>query len=150
MSFLEAAKNYGYRLSDWAVGRVSRYGVAFGLMAGSALLFTVSFGVATAAAFHFLEQRYDVWTAYAVVGGAFLAGALILFFAGLTMVRRDGPRAPRPPPARVLLRQMASCAVSGGLSSCRNDLSSDRTSLILAGGAAALLLGWVVVSKRSG
>ena len=142
---LSTVRSYANRLRQWAVHGLLLYAVAAGLCVVGALFFAAGVGVATAAGFHFLELRYDIWTAYAVVGGTFFGLALLLSFVAFAIFKKRASPIPRPPSAGVLLRQSLPLAAKFTGPDLGNGRLDNR-SRMLAAGAAALLVAWIVVS----
>ncbi|NEU99739.1 phage holin family protein, partial [Bradyrhizobium sp. UFLA 03-164] len=87
-------RSYLGDLRRWIGHLVTGYAVACGFMLVGAISLLIAIGIGVSAAFHALEARYDVWIAYAVVGGAFLVLGLAGLVAGRVMLARPGPEIP--------------------------------------------------------
>ena len=152
-SFTGLIRRYLQKVSAWIKFRIGRYGLAFGLLAVGILLVAAALGVGTAAAFHFIELRYDIWTAYAVVGGGFAGFAAVALIAGWIVLKAKPPAMPAPPSLSRLVRHaVAPVALRLASTADRQQASPvvDQTKGLLAAGAAALLVvGWIAVRQRT-
>lgn len=142
--FLQA---YGAELRGWASGIAVRYVVAVALCIGGTASLISGTAVGIAALFRWLELQYGPTVAYAVIGGGLVLLGLIGFLVGIILFKGALPPAPRPQRhAGKLGRSLAKRAMLMPAAG-RSLLRSDRTTEILAGTAAVLLVGWVAASR---
>lgn len=143
---------YLRKVSAWAKFRVSRYGLAYGLLAIGALLLAIAVGVGTAALFDFIALRHGLWTAYGVVGGTYAGLAAVILIAGLVILKAKPPAMPAPPsPGRLLRHAVAPVAIQLLTTAERQrDLPAGRGNhLAVAGVAGLLLASWMASRRRS-
>jgi hypothetical protein len=139
-------RSYGHELRDW-IGTVEKNYVAATAFAAAGLVFlTVSFFIATAALFSILEARLGLYIAYGIVGGAFfLFGAIAAFVAAALFKRRLPPFPSARRQTDALKRSIAAPAATRFIvRGARSDPGIDPVTQIIAGVAAALLIGWIV------
>jgi hypothetical protein len=144
----------GSYLSDvrnWASGIATNYAIAIGVLLISLLCFLSATAVAFAALFHWIEVHYGAAYAYAAIFGLLVVVGIAGTLAGLLLLKRQAPPVPRA--ERQINTVKTSVAVpvlrsiSGTLNS-RGEHRTDSSTQLLAGTAAALLLGWVALSRR--
>lgn len=142
---------YLHKVSAWAKFRVSRYGLAYGLLAIGALLLVVAVGFGTAAVFDFIALRHGLWTAYGIVGGSYAGLAAVILIAGLVILKAKPPAMPAPPsPARLLRHAVAPVAIQLlTVAERRRGLPVNRGTSLIPIGAAALLLAGLVAARRA-
>lgn len=152
-SFTGIIRRYLQKVSAWARLRIGRYGLALSLLAIGMLLLAVALAVGTAAVFHFIELRYDIWTAYAIVGGGFAGLAAVVLFAGWIVLKAKPPAMPAPPsPSRLLRHAVAPMAVRLASTADRRQALPviDQTKgLLVAGAAALLVVGWIAARQSN-
>ncbi|WP_420965892.1 hypothetical protein [Bradyrhizobium sp. B120] len=134
----------------WIAHLVTGYAVACGFLLVAAVSLLVAFGIGVAAGFHALELHYDIWIAYAVVGGAFLLLGLVGLLAGRMLLARPAPAVPRPSRQADMLKRAIVVPVAARLivtSGSGSGASVDLTTRTLAAGAAIMLVGWFAASR---
>ena len=137
-------------LRRWIAHLVTGYAVACGFLLVGAVSLLVAIGIGAGAAFHALEVRYDIWVAYAVVGGAFLLLGLVALLAGRMLLARPAPAVPRPSRQADMLKRTIVVPVAARLivtSGSESGASVDLTTRALAAGAAIMLVGWFAASR---
>jgi hypothetical protein len=144
-------RSYVADLRSWMAAIAVGYAIGVALLVGGVLMTLTGIAVGVIALFRFIGLRLGPELAYAIVGGGFLALGLVLLLTGMAVIRR---RLPSPPPPRrqaeaakqVIIRPAAKRMVAGLdiMGSVRADLATQ----LMAGGAATLLLAWIVASRR--
>lgn len=147
-SFAGLIRSYLQKLTAWARLRAGRYGLAIGLLAIGVLLLAVALAVGTAAAFHFIELRYGIWTAYGVIGGGFAALAAVALIAGLIILKARPAAMPSPPSPARLVRHAVVPVAFRLASTAQRRPAVERTGLLAAGAAALLVVGWMVARQK--
>jgi hypothetical protein len=123
---------YGRELRGW-VGNI-------GLLA--------AIGVGIAALFHWLEANYGSNHAYAIVIGLLVFLGLASALASVVLLKRQLPPIPRPGhQTRAPGRRVAADAIITASSSRKGPMKMDAATAMLAGLAAACLVGWLVSSR---
>jgi hypothetical protein len=143
--------SYLLDVRNWASGIATNYAIAIGVLLASLLCFLSAIAVAISALFDWIAIQYGVAYAYAAIFGLLVVAGMAGALAGLFMLKRQAPPVPRA--ERQINTLKASIAVpvlrtiSGPLNA-RATQRTDPSTQLLAGTAAALLLGWVALSRR--
>jgi ABC-type uncharacterized transport system permease subunit len=105
-------------------------------------------GVGFAALFHWLEVNYGSNHAYATVIGLLVFLGLASALAAVVLLKRELPPIPRPGhQTRALGRHLSADAIITASPSRRSPMKMDAPTEMLAGLAAACLVGWLVSSR---
>lgn len=149
-SFGGLLHSYLSDVRNWASGIATNYAIAIGILLASLLCFLSATAVAIAALFHWIEIHYGAAYAYAAIFGLLAAAGIAGILAGLLLLRRQTPPVPRAESQVKTLKTEISVPVlrtiSGTLIS-RAPHRTDPSTQLLAGTAAALLIGWVALSR---
>ena len=141
--------SYATELGTWVRCRATRYGTACGIMVAGAISILIAVGVATAAAFHFIELRYGISVAYGTTGGFFFLLGLAGLLGGHLLLKNSA--APLPRPQADMLKRSIAVPVAARLLSSGASLGAagraDPATQALAAGAAIMLVGWIVASR---
>ena len=139
---------YGRELRGW-VGNIGlRYGTAAFLLISGGISLLAAIGVGIAALFHWLEANYGSNHAYAIVIGLLVFLGLASALASVVLLKRELPPIPRPGhQTRALGRRVAADAIITASSSRKGPMKMDAATAMLAGLAAACLVGWLVSSR---
>ncbi|MHC2334578.1 hypothetical protein [Bradyrhizobium sp. USDA 4454] len=141
-------RSYLGDLRQWIGHLVTGYALAGGFMLVGAVSLVVAIGIGVAAAFHALEVRYDIWMAYAGIGGAFVLVGLVGLVVGRALLARPAPAAPRPSRQADMIKRSIAVPVAARLiATSRTGANADTTTQVLAAGAAVLLVGWFAASR---
>jgi hypothetical protein len=140
-------RSYTSDLRLWAANIGRNYALASAFVIAGLVCLIVGFGIATSALFSILATRYGPYTAYEVIGGAFLLLGIIGTIGGLGLFKRELPPLPRPGRPAVALKR--SIALPAALRFISGNAGADLLTQSLVGGAAVLFLGWIVASRRS-
>jgi|GEM_PF-6636211 len=145
-------RSYLAELRRWIGQVMTGYALACAFMLVGAVSLLIAIGIVVAAGVHALEVRYDIWIAYAVVGGAFLLLGLLGLALGRAILARPAPAVPRPARQADMLKRAIAVPVAARLiatSRSARGTSLDATTQALAAGAAVLLIGWFAASRFS-
>jgi hypothetical protein len=148
VSWRTLLRAYGLQLRGWAGGIGLRYGAAAILLlsGGASLLAAVRVGFA--ALFHWLEANYGSNHAYAMVIGLLIFLGLACALAAVVLLKRELPPIPRPGhQTRALGRHLTADAIITASPSRGGPMKMDAPTEMLAGLAAACLVGWLVSSR---
>jgi hypothetical protein len=143
-------RSYLADLRHWTGQMMTGYALTCGFMLVGTVSLLIAIGIGVAAGFHALELRYDIWIAYAVVGGAFLVLGILGLTAGRVLLARPAPALPRPSRQADMLKRAIAAPVAARLITTSQSAAgtrADTTTQALATGAAVLLLGWFVASR---
>jgi hypothetical protein len=143
----------GSYLSDirnWASGIATNYAIAIGVLLVSLLCFLSATAVAISALFHWIEIHYGAAYAYAAIFGLLIAAGIAGTVAGLLLLKRETPPVPRAERQINTLKTSIAAPVLRTINGTLNSRAAHRTdpsTQLLAGTAAALLIGWVALSR---
>ncbi|WP_246788436.1 hypothetical protein [Bradyrhizobium sp. CCBAU 53421] len=149
-SLSQIVHSYLGDLRRWIGHLVTGYAVACGVMLVGAISLLIAIGIGVGAAFYALEVRYDIWIAYAVVGGTFLLLGLAGLVAGRVLLTRPAPEVPRPTRQADMLKRSIAVPVAARLIAVSRSGAAagvDPKTQALAAGAAVLLIGWFAASR---
>jgi hypothetical protein len=104
-------------------------------------------GVEFAALFHWLEAHYGSNHAYAMVIGLLVFVGLASALAAVVLLKRVLPPIPRPGHQTRALGHLTTDAIITASPSRRGPIKMDAPTEMLAGLAAACLVGWLVSSR---
>lgn len=142
-------RSYLGDLRHWIGCLVTGYAVACGVMLFGVVSLLIAIGIGVGAAFHALEMRYNIWIAYAMVGGAFLLLGLVGLLAGRILLARPAPAVPRPSRQSDMLKRAIAVPVAArqiATSRSGSGAGVDPTTQVLAAGAAIMLVAWFAAS----
>jgi hypothetical protein len=143
--FARALTSYSDSLREWLSNVSTQYALALGLLLFGVASLLAATGVAVAAAFHYITELYGVYRAYESIGGCFLLFGLVATGAGRSMLGR--PLRPLPSPRRQIHEIQRSMFAAANIASVRPQTRrADPVTQLLAVGAAATLLGWVITA----
>ncbi|QOZ34442.1 hypothetical protein [Bradyrhizobium sp. CCBAU 53421] len=134
----------------WIAQLVTGYAVACGVLLIGAVSFLIAIGFGVGAGFHALELHFDIWIAYAVVGGAFLLLGLAGLLAGRMLLAGPAPAVPRPGRQAGMLKRAIVVPVAARLIATSRSAAGTRVdpaTQALAAGAAIMLVGWFAASR---
>ena len=139
---------YGLELRGW-VGTIGlRYGAAAFLLLSGGVSLLAAIGVGMAALFHWLEANHGSNYAYAIVIGLLVFLGLASALASVLLLKRELPPVPRPGhKTRAGGGHMAADAIIAASPSPKGLMKMDAATELLAGFAAACLLGWLASSR---
>ncbi|WP_229165223.1 hypothetical protein [Bradyrhizobium altum] len=142
-------RSYLADLRQWTGHLVAGYALACGFMLAGGVSLVIAIGIGVDAAFRALEMRYDIWIAYATIGGAFLVLGLLGLVMGRLLLGHPAPAVPRPSrQVDMLKRAIAVSAAARLIATSRpGGGSADTTTQALAAAAAAMLIGWFAASR---
>ncbi|WP_244485048.1 hypothetical protein [Bradyrhizobium tropiciagri] len=141
-------RSYLADLQQWIGQMVTGYALTCSFMLIGAVSLVIAMGVGVAAAFHAIEVRYDIWIAYAVIGGAFLLLGFAGLIVGRALLARPAPSVPLPSRQADMLKRAIAVPVAARLiATSQTGASADATTQALAAGAAVLLVGWFAASR---
>jgi hypothetical protein len=142
-------RSYFSDLRGWTAGIAVGYAIGIALVVGGLLTVLAAVAVGVIALFHFIKLRLGVELAYTIVAGGLLVLGLVLLLAGVAMMRRRLPSPPRPrrqaDAAKQVIIHPAAMRVAAGVA---KSVKADPMTQVMAGSAAALLLAWMVGSRR--
>jgi hypothetical protein len=144
-------RSYLSDVRTWASGIATNYAIAVGVLLASLLCFLSAIAVAIAALFHWIEIHYGAAYAYAAIFGLLVVAGMAGTLAALVLLKRRTPPAPRAERQINTLKTSIAVPVLRTISSTLNSKATRRTDpsiQLLAGTAAALLIGWVALSRR--
>jgi hypothetical protein len=140
-------QSYGSDLHGWVSGIALRYVIAIALCISGTASLIAGAAVGFAALFRWLELHYGPAVAYSAVGGGLAVLGLIGFLLAIVLFKSSLPPLPRPQRRAREFRQSVATRVMLAPAIGRSLLRADRTTEILAGTAAVLLVGWVAASR---
>lgn len=146
-------RSYLADLRQWMGRLVTGYALACSFMLVGAVALLVAIGIGIAAAFHALEVRYDIWIAYAAIGGTFLFLGVLGLVVGRVLLARPAPAVPRPGRQADMLKRAIAVPVAARLIATSRPTSGgsvDTTTRALAAGAVVMLVGWFAASRAGG
>ena len=148
VSWSTLLRAYGLQLRGWVGGIGLRYGLAAILLLSGGASLLAAVGVGFAALFHWLEANYGSNHAHAMVIGLLVFLGLASALAAVVLFKRELPPIPRPGhQTRALGRHLAADAIITASPSRRDPMKMDAPTEMLAGLAAACLVGWLVSSR---
>jgi hypothetical protein len=148
VSWRTLLRAYGLQLRGWAGGIGLRYGVAAILLLSGGASLLAAVGVGFAALFHWLEANYGSNHAYAMVIGLLVFLGVASALAAVVLLKRELPPIPRPGhQTRALGRHLTADAIITASPSRGGPMKMDAPTEMLAGLAAACLVGWLVSSR---
>ena len=142
-------RSYAADLKVWAARLAAGYGIAAALLVGGVLAVFGAIAVGAIALFHFLELRYGANTAFAALGGGFLALGAILLLAGWLMMGRQAAPLPRPHRQfRAAKNMLVGSTVARAVTTLHTSEAPrpDAMTQVLLGAAAILAAGWIVTT----
>jgi hypothetical protein len=142
-------RSYAADLKAWAARLAASYGIAAALLVGGMLAVFGGIAVGAIALFHFIELRYGTNTAFAALGGGFLALGAILLLAGLLTIGRKA--APLPQPRRqfrAAKNMLVGSTVARTMATLHTSEAAkpDAMTQVLLGAAAILAAAWIVAT----
>jgi uncharacterized membrane protein len=148
--FVALGRSYVMDLRGWALKLAAGYGFAAAFLIGGVLAVLAAAAVGAAALFHFIDVRYGENVAFAVFGSGLLALGMILLLAGWAMLRRRAAPFPRPyRQAQAAKRMVIGSAMTRAIAEWGEGQGKkpDLLTQVLVGGAAVLVVGWIMVSR---
>jgi hypothetical protein len=143
--FGRALTSYRDSLRRWLSDISAQYVLALGLILLGVVSLLVATGVAAAAAFHYIAEIYGVYRAYESIGGGFLLLGLVAIAMGRSVLGRPLRSLPSPQPQIRQFKRSVLAAADGILVRPQTRRADPLTQL-LAIGAAATLLGWMITA----
>ncbi|MCA1399392.1 phage holin family protein [Bradyrhizobium sp. BRP56] len=143
-------RSYLADLRQWMTRLVTGYAFACSFMLAGAVSLLIAIGIGVGAAFHALEMHYDIWIAYAAIGGAFVLLGILGLVMGRVLLARPAPAVPRPGRQADMLKRAIAVPVAARLIATTRTgagASVDPTTRALAAGAAIMLVGWFAASR---
>jgi hypothetical protein len=145
-----ALRSYGIDLRHW-IGRVERRYItvcALALLGVSSLVGSLFIGAS--ALFSMIEARLGLYVAYEIVGGTLLLIGLMAILGAAALLKRKLPHLPSARPhAQNFKRSVTLSAATRLAFGGAQGRSQNPTTNIIAGVAAALVIGWIAASHMS-
>lgn len=146
-----ALHSYGIDLRHW-IGRVERRYItvcALALLGVVSLVGSLFIGVS--ALFSIMEARFGLYVAYEIIGGTFLLIGLMAIVGATALLKRKLPHLPSARPHAQNFKRSVTLSAATRLAygGAQGRSQIHPTTNIIAGVAAALLIGWIAASHMS-
>lgn len=140
---------YGREVRAWSTGLLMRYVVAVSLLLAALAGLIGAIAVGLGALFHFLEMKYDTWTAYESIGGLLILLTIVAAAAGIAKLKQDMPAPPNPQRHAKIASRIAVAESMGALAGSGRTVAARPVVPAAIGLASVGLLGWLIAARRN-
>lgn len=142
--------SYQSDVTGWFSRISTRYAIAIGFLIAGAICILGALAVALAALFWWIEVHYGEIEAYGAIFALLFGVGIIALLVGFIVMKRRTPAFPKGEQQMRALTSTVNATVdrTARVVSARASSRPDNMTKMLAGSAAAVLVGWMIAARR--